>query len=488
MKARVPRYLAALWFGTALASLFFYPLLQALNGDVYLLNWEPANTAEFAIAVTGLSIACAAAWIGIGCVASERWKLTLLLLLTVVPVGAFAATVLRFLPIRDTVVFAMARAYVFEGLAACAALAVLALIVFQPRWTLFAVRGIVLILSPVTLLMVTTTTTYAGAAAHRMFVPPPPPVPSAATQSVYVFLFDELSFRFMYEDRNVRAQLPNFKAFADVSTNFLAATAPGHETITSVPGFLAARRFDDVDVGGNELYEVRRDGTRMPLDLGAPGGLFSRARASGRRTEAIGYFFPYCRLLSGIAEQCRAFSFYNYADVADGFSPVNAVITNLILLPHQRPFGWLKVPVFARLQRRIVEQTMVAALDGLESGQPRFRFVHFSLPHLPFVFHREGYGNAGDPMRQDTQNYESNLEYVDTVVGRLVAALKEAGAFDESVVVITSDHEYRGEHLDPEEGAHVPLLIKRAGQRGREIVTDPVQSERILAGLFQPAR
>ncbi|HKU43013.1 MAG TPA: sulfatase-like hydrolase/transferase [Polyangiales bacterium] len=69
--------------------------------------------------------------------------------------------------------------------------------------------------------------------------------------------------------------------------------------------------------------------------------------------------------------------------------------------------------------------------------------------------------------------YRNAAHYVDEQVGRLVAALKRAGVYDDMVVVLTADH---GEGLTPgmqghaavfEATRHVPLLFKLPGQAPR---------------------
>ena len=78
--------------------------------------------------------------------------------------------------------------------------------------------------------------------------------------------------------------------------------------------------------------------------------------------------------------------------------------------------------------------------------------------------------------------YDAEISYVDFAVGRLLAWLKAAGLYDESLIVVTSDH---GEHLGEggrfghqfsveEALLHVPLVIKYpGGELAGTTVDDP---------------
>jgi hypothetical protein len=304
-------------------------------------------------------------------------------------------------------------------------------------------------------------------------------------RSLYVFLFDELSYRFVYRHEQLRSDLPYLRRLSEAATNYHAAMAPNDRTITSLPGLLASRDFLDVTVVEDGIFESRPTGDQVPLDLNGPNGLFRRAKANGLRTEMVGYYLPYCRLLAGVADACVSYSWYNYSTAADGFSPFNPILTNIVLWPYQPPFGLLKVPALSSLQRRIVELTTAAAVADLQVGSPRFRFVHFSVPHHPFVFDRQGYHPAADPMLKNAENHKRQLEYVDTLVGRLVDQLQQAGVFESSTVVVMSDHEYRWPPLAKPDSMHIPLIVKHPGQRTREDVSEPVKAARVLAELVE---
>ena len=78
--------------------------------------------------------------------------------------------------------------------------------------------------------------------------------------------------------------------------------------------------------------------------------------------------------------------------------------------------------------------------------------------------------------------YDAEVAYMDSEIGRLLAALDERGLFDDALIVLAADHgEYMGERglfshsyrLDPELTA-IPLIIKWPGQRQGELVQELV--------------
>jgi arylsulfatase A-like enzyme len=109
-----------------------------------------------------------------------------------------------------------------------------------------------------------------------------------------------------------------------------------------------------------------------------------------------------------------------------------------------------------------------------------------------------------DDLRRLLANYDAEVRYADRHVGRLLDALREAGLYEETLVVLTADHgeefgehgAYR-EHWSTHDGTQrVPLLVKppaatqyRPGRRS-QLVTNvdlpPTLAD--YAGLDRPAR
>ena len=488
MKIDPRRALAALWYGAALASLFFMPLIQALQTGIVYLFWQGRDTAELAIAFAGLTLLFGAAWYALDRAAgAPRLQVAGLTLLGAIPLASFGTIILR--QLVDVSSARTIPPVVLLMLAIVLGTIGLATVVSIPALSLRALRGTALLLSPVTLIMLAAFVQLARYPGTPAAYSTPQQATgsdsrdSTARPSVYVFLFDELSYRFMYQDGAVRRDLPHLRWLSERATNYHGAQAPGDETAASIPGLLAGRDLSGVWLSGDEVLEILPDGKRLPLNLQTRDSLFARARANGFRTEMVGFYLPYCRLLSGVADACQSFSWYNMSAGAETFSPIHAILTNVGLWPYEWPFGMLKVPVLCLLERRIVDRTAAAAVVDPRASRRRFRFVHFSVPHHPFVFDRDGYNPPADPMQKSAENYERQLRYVDTLAGMLIDRLEQADVFDGSTLVVMSDHEFRWAQLVEADKAHIPLIIKRPGQRSREDVTEPVKANAVLEQL-----
>ena len=305
----------------------------------------------------------------------------------------------------------------------------------------------------------------------------------ASCRSIVALLFDELSFPYVYEGTTIRPEFAALRRLASSATQYLRTTAPGGETLISMPGYLAARALHDVRVEKNGFMELDAENHPKPFDARASDSLFSTARRAGLRTEMAGYYLPYCAWLGDLVDGCESYSFYNAAGVSSGFSPLHPIQTTLILWPRQFPFGLIKNPPFARLQRDLVVRTLAFAERPIEPQTPTFRFVHFSVPHLPFAFDEQGFNPPFDPLRSDPDDlYTRQLHYVDRLVDAVVTRMQKDDSFDRTTLVVLSDHGFRfgGRDKDPR---HIPFIVKEAGQRAGDQDVEPHQAAELLRNL-----
>lgn len=149
-----------------------------------------------------------------------------------------------------------------------------------------------------------------------------------------------------------------------------------------------------------------------------------------------------------------------------------------------------------------------AALDWLKGhrGDPTFLWLHYMDPHGPYEPPAEWHSRpepspvspAGAPPGRDVLGsqqhrlYEAEVRYVDAHVGRLLDAMKQAGTYDDTLVVVTSDHgEEFGEHGGQfhartlyQESISVPLIIKLPRQRTPRRIETRVSTLGLMATIL----
>jgi arylsulfatase A-like enzyme/tetratricopeptide (TPR) repeat protein len=134
------------------------------------------------------------------------------------------------------------------------------------------------------------------------------------------------------------------------------------------------------------------------------------------------------------------------------------------------------------MPERPASEVTARAIEWLKSGGsgPFFAWVHYFDPHWPYE-PPEPYATL-----YSDHPYEGEIAFVDAEIGRLVAALEDAGLADQTLVVAMSDHgEGLGEHLEFSHSVlvydgtiRIPLVIGPAapGAAGGAIVTSQTRS------------
>ncbi len=482
------RLIISAWLGFAVAGLFFYPLGVALVSSAFYLQWQLRDGVEMAVAWIVIAVPLGAAVFHVWGRSTHAAAATLLGV-SVVPLASFAAGLARQMPFDDLLKGAWEGQSMAIGMPAGITLLAAAVFVRSPaafsRW----LRRLLIVLSPVSLVVLAALITSASNRSALTALSRRPPSPAASEAScppILALLFDELSFSYLYDtDVRVRPEFPAIGALASSAVNYSCAEAPSEETLVSLPALLAGRRVRDIRVENDRLFELTADGRLVAFSATDGNGLFATARRLGFTTEMAGYYLPYCELLGDLVDTCRSLSFYNVSTVRGGFSPTNAVLTTFVLWPRQFPFGVFKNLAFGPLQRALVEDTADFARRPMTEAPPLFRFVHFSVPHLPFVFGPDGYDPPLNPLRTspDTQ-YVRQLQYVDRLVGDILGAMRASGLYESSTVVLLSDHGFRFGGREKRQ-LQIPFIVKMPHQRGRIDMVSPVRGETLLTHVLE---
>ena len=307
--------------------------------------------------------------------------------------------------------------------------------------------------------------------------PKPGPDPVAGARPVYVLLFDEWSLARSQRGGEFLPELANLRRLAERSAVFTEARAPGDATQKSIPRLLYQENGEVVAGNGRALWRV---GDSAGPATGRP-NLFRLARARGYRTEAAGWYLPYAALVGEDLDGCRAWSqlpkregparlfdllWANFRYLPD---PLSRALWRALYA------RWFGADWYA-LERRIEAEAMRVAR---ESPANTLAFVHFPLPHAPFVFQADG--RYGGPFRDGRmfgtpEEYGRQIRYLDVVLGRFLDTLEAAGRLDSALIVVTSDHSWKKDpdkrELVRERLRRVPLVVKWPGQREGVVVRE----------------
>ena len=170
-----------------------------------------------------------------------------------------------------------------------------------------------------------------------------------------------------------------------------------------------------------------------------------------------------------------------------------------------------ETPMAGMTGRRGVFARFASAIDDRPA---RLYFIHLVLPHMQFEYVPSGRRYRGPDYQTTTvrgkalfegvsaayadtlhQRHLAQVGFVDRLVGDLVGRLRDAGAYDKALVIITADHgaSYREarsrrqpqpEHHNLSDILQVPLLMKLPGQRHGEIVDRIVETVDILPTIL----
>lgn len=239
--------------------------------------------------------------------------------------------------------------------------------------------------------------------------------------------------------------------------------------------------------------------TSRPNQAGVPSGLLDRYRQSFKR------------LVAGMLNQMQ-----------DAFARSNALLA-LSFSPLMVPL-WQTALSFKGNTAKSLEDTARLLIDrrGLNSNQPVFAFINLMGTHMPYrpprryverfaphvlqdkaaqhylkTFNSDVYGwlaplaTCLDERQKDTLDgmYDAEVAHQDEQVGAFLERLRQAGRFENTLVIICSDH---GEHLGEKEFighsltlynelVRVPLIIRDpSGNFPRSTAPDHIVSTRRL--------
>ncbi|HKX29753.1 MAG TPA: hypothetical protein VJ302_18835 [Blastocatellia bacterium] len=293
-------------------------------------------------------------------------------------------------------------------------------------------------------------------------------------------IFDELDYRAAFAARPSGVELPEFDRLRGQALVAADAYPPAGRTLLSIPALVTGRLVAAARTTRDDELMLTFDGERAPVSWSSQPNLFSRTLAIGGRTAAVGWHHPYCRVIGNDLTRCAWSELANETDrhhpdlsrsMLDYLGRLRLTVPLIRqVFPASSSRGlWLE-PEHLKLVKWTIEQGTALVTDRNLS----LSLIHIPAPHGPCVYDRR----QRDFSIDGRCNYFDNLELADRIFGELRRAMERAGVWDETVVLVSSDHWWRvdqwpsGQSWTAEEEAvraagidrHVPFMLKLKGQ------------------------
>lgn len=454
-------------------------LLTYTRGDAYEMQRPPARAEYFAVMANVLLVGLLS-WGAIRLVRrsrselvhrAARWGFFLFLLL---PANAIRSVLAEHFTYLKSPLFDLIGTRGVALLALGLAGAALFLIWRWPRGLAAALSGALLAVSPLVPM------TFAQAAwkiarwddSAFLDQPHAPWLAGAKTSPrVLWVIFDEWDQRLTFPERAAGLNLPEIDRFRAQSLYADNAYSPGPETPVSMPALLTGRMIRDVDrAGPSRLLLEYADGSK-PEPWARQPNIFSEARAAGFNTALVGWFHPYCRVISWGLSACWAWPMSRqHNSLGSGFFEV---------LPNQTRslFETELLSVFGRSLPTVAHaRTYREMLDRAErvaaGGQYGLTLLHLPVPHAPHSFNRRtGRFDLGN---SPVKGYLDSLVLTDRTLGELRRAMEAAGVWDNTTILLSADHSFRASTaLDGKKDHRIPFLLKLAGHGEGVAIREP---------------
>ncbi|MBN8871155.1 MAG: sulfatase-like hydrolase/transferase [Solirubrobacterales bacterium] len=285
-------------------------------------------------------------------------------------------------------------------------------------------------------------------------------------------------------------RFPNFARLAKLSSWYANARSVGDATIQAVPAVLSGKRAESLDT--------------PPASGEYPKNLFTLLHAAGYQVDADESSTDLCpHDICPRQSRTRA----RLAEIAVNGLWIGRPLPDAIDAPILRKLG----PVANELN---VSQRTLADRFIAEGGRgpDTLHYQHLLLPHIPWMYLPDGttYTAPAYPGLEPAENgsfwagppeltaatfqrFMLQLEYVDSVLGRLIQSMRADGSWQKALFVVVADHgaSYENGQVRREVSEHnagwilpVPLFIKRPGQTRGRVIKRTVHTNQTLPTML----
>jgi hypothetical protein len=292
------------------------------------------------------------------------------------------------------------------------------------------------------------------------------PIHKANRTPVHLILFDMLSYDFIFENNKIGDDYKNFETFSNDADVYIHAFSPSGTTGQAVARLTTGINFKKIGYNLNR-WTVRTSDSSERKNISSYESIFSIANRNGYNVFLRAFALPY---LNNFGEYVQSGKVYP-------FDTLWRVGMHSLIWPFVSPGG---------IQHQKTTTKMLNDYVQRISTNPgnTFFYSHWNIPHDPFIYNAEGQflnrfelikSLIAQPSRR--LKYKHQLIGTDRIFGQIIEAIKKSGTYDQSLIIVTSDHNINGFGFNMK---HIPLLIKRPYQQRSNILESEVTTYNIL--------
>jgi hypothetical protein len=259
-------------------------------------------------------------------------------------------------------------------------------------------------------------------------------------------ILDEFDYRIPFELKPV--EMPEFERLRKSSLSATNATSPARDTLEAIPSLLIGKTVEkSVPHGRGEL--ILNFSGNASAKFSETTNLLTDVKALGGETAVNGFYHSYCRVLGQAVSVCK----WDGDKFKHHESLFSAVMSNIYILRDQIAMtiatesGGIKQPFDRNFEenrleiKEMVEDRAARLKDVYQiAADPKIdlAFIHLPIPHPPSRFDR-----AANSFNYQVNDYANNLVLADLILGDIRKSLEAAGQWDNSTVIVSTDHQLR---------------------------------------------
>lgn len=304
-------------------------------------------------------------------------------------------------------------------------------------------------------------------------------IDNVSAPRVLWLIFDEMGQQLTFENRPSTVDLPEIDRLKSQSFYANNAYPPAGWTELSLPSLISGEMASMYNpISPNELL-IKTNGSDEMSGWSTKPDIFKKVYELGYNTKLIGWYHPYGRVIGSSLTGCSWYPHESLRFMSFNESLINQFEILLDTIPfvkHYRTSNQIYIMDLLVQRERIntYQKIMAEIKDDATNPDLGLILAHWPVPHPPGLYNR-----SNNDFSIEGGSYLDNLVLVDNTIGELRRAMEDAGTWESTTIIFTSDHWWRSDIWDikplwTEEDYEasstnnidhrIPFIIKLSGQ------------------------